>query len=140
MQPDFGDRPRCFQPSLNSFNGVCPEEWTHNPDSEFAMYEQEQLTRVKEAASSGGGQIVSGATIQQSSSLDSSYHAQEEESGGSFSHFSGHSSGGSRYSGSGSSFGSSSASGKIVQIYPQRVGLKLKISKFEYGTEWRNGF
>lgn len=128
MQPDFGDKPRCFQPSLTAFTGGCPEEYTWNPDYEFSMYEHEQLTRAKGAAAIGGGSAASGGSISASSSSGSSYSEHNEASGGSYSHY-GSSGGGSRYSGSSSSFGSSSASGKIVQIYPQRVGLKLRISK-----------
>lgn len=130
MQPDFGDKPRCFQPSLTAFNGGCPEEYTWNPDYEFSMFESEQLTRAKGTASIGGGSIVSGGSISETASSGSSYSEHNEASGGSYSHY-GSSGGGSRYSGAGSSFGSSSASsaGKIIQIYPQRVGLKLRISK-----------
>lgn len=128
MQPDFGDKPRCFQPSLTAFTGGCPEEYTWNPDYEFSMYEHEQLTRGQGAAAVGGGSATSGGSISASSSSGSSYSEHNEASGGSYSHY-GSSSGGSRQSGSSSSFGSSSGSGKIVQIYPQRVGLKLRISK-----------
>lgn len=122
MQPDFGDKPRCFQPSLTAFTGGCPEEYTWNPDYEFSMYQHEQLTRAKGAAASGGGSTVAGGSISETASAGSSYSEHNEASSGSYDHY-GSSSGGSRYSGS-----SSSSSGKIVQIYPQRVGLKLRIS------------
>lgn len=123
MQPDFGDKPRCFQPSLTAFTGGCPEEYTWNPDYEFSMYEHEQLTIARGAAVTGGGSAVSGVSISESSSSGSSYREHIEQSAGGSSH----------YSGSGASFGSSSASGKIVQMYPQRVGLKLRISKWFEG-------
>lgn len=126
MQPDFGDKPRCFQPSLTAFTGGCPEEYTWNPDYEYSMFEHEQLTHAKGAAAIGGGSASSGGSISETKTSGSSYKEHSESSGGSFSHY-GSSSGGSRYSGSSSSYGSSSE--RIVQIYPQRVGLKLRISK-----------
>lgn len=113
LEPDFGDRPRCFQPSLASITGSCPEQYTWNPDHEEQIVIKEELTRAGKSA--GGGVHASGSAYSASSSSSSS----------------------SSYSGStvfggssrGSSHGSASSSGKIVQVYPQRVGLKLRISK-----------
>lgn len=125
MQPDFGEKPRCFQPSMTAFIGGCPVEYTWNPDYEFTTYESEQLTRTKGGMEAGGGQMMSGGSIEETKTSGSWYHEHSESSGGSYHHSSSSSSGGSRYSGS--------SSGKIVQIYPQRVGLKLRISKSQSG-------
>ena len=112
LEPDFGDRPRCFQPSLASITGSCPEQFTWNPDHEERILIREELTR---AGSAAGGQSISGSSYSASGSSSSS---------GSYS-------GSASFGGSskGSAHGSASSSGKIVQIYPQRVGLKLRIKK-----------
>lgn len=145
MAPDYGDRPRCFQPSLSPFTGGCPEEWTWNPDHEQRIILKQELTRARGASIEGGGASVSGASISGSSSSQSSYRAHGEQSSGSFSS--------SRQSGSSSSragFGGAYShgesaefgqfSGKIVQIYPQRVGLKLRISERAIETISRTWF
>lgn len=116
LEPDFGDRPRCFQPSLSSITGSCPEQYTWNPDHEERILIHEELTRAGKAA--GGGAHVSGAEYSASGSSSSS---------GSYS--------GSAQFGS-SSRGSASSSAKITQIYPQRVGLKLRISKYLFAMEY----
>jgi integrin beta 1 len=96
MQPDFGDRPRCFQPDLKS-SSPCPEEFVFNPDNEQIMMSEAMLSR-KSALGQG------------SSSGSMSGHGSA--SGGSSGH------------------GSSSGSGSVVQISPQEVKLKLRISEF----------
>lgn len=108
LEPDFGDRPRCFQPSLSAITGSCPEQYTWNPDHEERILIHEELTRAGKAA--GGGVHVSGSEYSASSSSSSS------SSHSSSAHF------------GSSSRGSASSSSKITQIYPQRVGLKLRIS------------
>lgn len=130
-QPEFGDKPRCFQPSLTALTGSCPEEYTWNPDHEQRLVIARELTRAGSASISGGGTRVSGASISESSG-----HEHSESSRGSYSEHT-------RYSGHGRSgfegayqhnenveYGQVSESGQIVQIYPQRVNLKLRISKF----------
>lgn len=113
LEPEFGDRPRCFQPSLASITGSCPEQYTWNPDHEERILLREELTRAGKSA--GGGVHVSGSeySASSSSSSSSSYSGSATFGGSS----------------RGSSQSSASSSGKIVQVYPQRVGLKLRISK-----------
>lgn len=110
LQPDFGDRPRCFQPDLKT-NFGCPEEYTFNPDNEQTFIDQRSLTRG--GSMSAGGSMVSGGSMSGGSSGGSSMSESGSMSAG----------------GSSSGSGSSSASGSIVQISPQRVGLKLRISE-----------
>lgn len=108
MQPDFGDKPRCFQPDLKS--SVCPEEFILNPDNEQKFVLNEELTRSKVV---GGGVSSSGSFMEGSSSSSGSMSGSSSSMSGS----------------SGSMSGSGSASGSIVQISPQRVNLKLRISE-----------
>lgn len=113
MQPEFGDRPRCFQPDLKP-STPCPEEFVINPDNEQIMIRDYALSRGGKALSGGGG-MVSGGTI------------EEEESGHSSMSGSSSASGGASMSGG----SSGSASGSVVQISPQHVHLKLRISEFK---------
>lgn len=94
FDPDFGERPRCFQPSLTPNVGKCNEAFTYNPDNEQAFLEHRDLTKASSVSGSGS--------------------ASASASG----------------SGSAGAGGSASSSGEIVQISPQRVGLKLRISMF----------
>lgn len=113
MEPDFGDRSRCFQPSVASITGSCPEQYTWNPDHEERILIREELTRAGKSAAGGS---ASGVHISSSGEYSAS---GSSSSSGTFSS-----------SSRGSASGSRSSSGKIVQIYPQRVGLKLRISKY----------
>lgn len=126
LLPDYGDKPRCFDPSLSSLTGGCPKEYIWNPDNEVHVKIAEELTRA--GSISGGGQRISGGSYEASSSRDSS--SSSSYSSNTYSRQRENSSGSSRkgYS-SNTQFGSYESSGKIVQIYPQRVGLKLKISR-----------
>lgn len=117
MQPEFGNRPRCFQPDINAAKG-CPEEFVVNPDNE-------QIIEKGWALSRGGGQTLGGGTMVSGGSM------YEEESGQSS--MSGHSSASGGSSMSGGSSGS--ASGGVVQISPQRVNLKLRISESNSGDK-----
>jgi integrin beta 1 len=103
MDPEFGERPRCFQTSDRSSGSVefCREEFTHNPDNLQTILPE--YDRVLTRAGSRGG---SGSA-----------------------HMSGSSSGSSSSSSSGSSSWSSSSHGDIVQIKPQRVQLALRIGE-----------
>lgn len=144
LQPDFGDKPRCFQPSLSSFAGGCAEEYTWNPDHEEHLLVREELTRAGSAAASGGAQqSIAGGSYEASSSrqsysgssFESSQYSKQRETSASSSR--------KGYS-QNTQYGSYSESGKIVQIYPQRVALKLRISK-SYLNNWffemnNNGF
>lgn len=111
MQPEFGDRPRCFQPDVKP-STPCPEEFVINPDNEQILIRGAALSRGSKATSGGGGR-VSGGTY------------EEEESGHSSMSGSSSASGGSSMSGG----ASGSGSGSVVQITPQHVHLKLRISE-----------
>ena len=111
MQPDFGDRPRCFQPDLKP-QTPCPEEFVINPDNEQIMIRDYALSRGEKELS-GGGRVSGGSISEQESGFGSM-------SGGSSA------SGGSSMSGGASGAGS----GSVVQISPQHVHLKLRISEF----------
>lgn len=131
MNPDFADKPKCFHPSSVSLYSSCGEQYIWDPDNAERIVIGRGLTRASSAmsSSSSGGGYVSGAYG--SSSFSSSSSRKEESS--SSSGFS--ASGGS--SGSGSSHGSNSgsfsdSSSHIVQIYPQRVSLKLRASEFNF--------
>lgn len=118
MQPtdDYGDKPRCFQPSLTSLTQTCPEEYTWNPDNEQRIVINRQLTRAGSSASaSGGGGYVSGGTYEEGSYGSSSWQGSYNEEHGA------------REAGSASGY----ARGQITQIAPQRIGLKLRISKLK---------
>lgn len=135
--PDYGDKPRCFQPSLTSLFGGCPEEYTWNPDHEQRIILKEELTRASQGAIGGGGVRVSGASISGESSSSSSSQSKYEASGGSYTGYRESGSGGRQSGFQGSYSHSENAQfgqfgGKIVQIYPQRVGLKLRISELWY--------
>lgn len=110
MQPDFGERPRCFQPDLKP-QTPCPEEFVVNPDNEIYAIQADALSR-------GGKQLSDGKWVTGVSGF--------EQEGGM-----GSMSGGSSASGGSSMSGSASGSGsaKVVQISPQNVNLKLRISE-----------
>lgn len=114
LQPDFGDKPRCFQPSLSSFTGGCPEQYTWNPDHEERLLIREELTRAG-SSSAAAGAAYGGSSSYGSSSSSGSFSSSSSSGSSSSSHH---------------HFGSASGQ-KIVQIYPQRVGLKLRISKLK---------
>lgn len=126
LQPDYGDKPRCFQPSHDKSINNCDEEYTWDPDNEQRLVIFEELTRGAIAQSSGG-QSIAGGSFEAASSKGSS-----SSSGSTFESYSKQTqtsaSQSSRKSSSRTSYGSVSSSGKIVQIYPQRVNLKLRIS------------
>lgn len=112
MQPDHGDKPRCFQHSYSNF---CPEQFIWNPDTVQSFTINRELTRASYAAGGAGGQM----------SYGSSYYANSSYSSSSSGSYSG------AYGASGAAGSAGSFSGSnIVQISPQRVSLKLRISKF----------
>jgi len=114
MQPDFGERPRCFQPDLRP-TVPCPEEFTVDPGNEQEMIRAYALSR--------NGEILSGGEMASGGSVSGHESGQHSESGG-FSE-----SGGSKASGG---MAGSSGAG-AVQISPQHVNLKLRISKKRIG-------
>lgn len=111
MQPDHGDKPRCFQ---HSYSNVCPEQYVWNPDTVQSFTINRELTRAGYAAGQAGGQMAYG----------SSYYANSSYSSSSSGSVSG-AYGASGASGAAGGFNSN----EIVQISPQRVSLKLRISK-----------
>lgn len=125
-QPDFGDRPRCFEPAI--VRDYCKEEFEYNPSSTQEMVQSEHLT-VKDASAA------------QAQMLSSIYReSQSTKSGYSSSNYSSHSyksqststSQGRSYAEESKGSYSHSEGGKIVQIYPQRVKLQLRISMFYF--------
>ncbi|XP_055388340.1 integrin beta-PS isoform X2 [Condylostylus longicornis] len=107
MKEDFGDSPRCFEPSVPSYR-QCPEEFIVNPDNEEKILFGRNLTRAKKmiTAQSDEG-YFSGAGYQESYSYSSS-------------------SGSSSY---GQNSYSYSQTRRIVQISPQRVSLKMRVNE-----------
>lgn len=102
------EQSRCFQPSLSD-RDRCPEEFTWNPDNEVRVEIERALSRSSASGVSGGG-YEQGAYYEEGHSGSSSYHASHQEEHG--------------VSGS---YGAS-GHGHIVQISPQRMNLKLRIS------------
>ncbi|KAG4070030.1 hypothetical protein HA402_013690 [Bradysia odoriphaga] len=43
LEPDFGDKPRCFQPDLSNSDS-CPEEYMYSPDNEQTIIVAKQST------------------------------------------------------------------------------------------------
>lgn len=125
-QPDYGDRPRCFSPSLTPYGG-CAEEFTMNPDNVQVTLVNQTLTLAGAAARAEGHQSISGGSYEASGHRESygsssytgqSYNRERQSS---------MSSGRKGYS-QNVEYGSYSSSGRIIQIAPQRVSLKLRIS------------
>lgn len=111
-EPNHGDKPRCFLEYTNNF---CDAQYIHNPKTIQEIMMIRELSRGGgSAAGMAGGQMSAGGSYYYNSSQSSSYS-------GSYS-----SSSSSSASGSSASAGSY---GEIVQISPQRVNLKLRISK-----------
>lgn len=129
LQPDFGDKPRCFQPSLSPLTGGCPEEYTYNPDNVETLVKKVQLTRGGNAAAISGGSGQSSAGGYYSSSQNESYSRNDYSQENWDVQRQQRINQNSRKSGHRVDYGSYDESGKIVQIYPQRVQLKLRISK-----------
>lgn len=137
MKPDYGDKPRCFLHTPNK--DVCPEEFQWMPGTSERILINKDLTLASGgvAWSAGGGQFIGQeGNAQRSSSASGSYSASSSSSSYGSSSMSGSSSssGFSASSGSQSAYGSAAmgaaaAGGEIVQIKPQRVSLKLRISK-----------
>lgn len=99
---------RCFLPNINTkIFATCPPEYTWNPDNVFSMLRHRNLTKGGYGAGSGGGGGGGYGSIETSySNFSSSSHSYKESWGGS----------GSRRQ-------------EAVQMWPQEVNLKLRISK-----------
>lgn len=138
MKPDYGDLPRCFLHTPNK--EVCPEEFQWMPGTSERILINKDLTKAISsggAAWTGGGQFIGQEGSVHQSGSSGSYSASSSSSSYGSSSISGSSSssGFSASAGSQSAYGSaamgaSAAGGEIVQIKPQRVSLKLRISKW----------
>ena len=111
MQPEFGERPRCFQPDLRPAT-LCPEEFVVNPDNEAILYRALALSRAGYELTGGG--MASGGSFEGEGHGSSSMSGSVSTSGG----------------GSASGGASGSASGGVVQVSPQHVGLRLRVSEY----------
>jgi len=101
---------RCFLPNINTkIFATCPPDYTWNPDNVFSMLRHRNLTKGGYAAGGigGGGYGIETSYSNFSSSSSSSSHSHKESWGG---------------SGSG-------RRQEAVQMWPQEVNLKLRISK-----------
>lgn len=107
-EQNSNEQPRCFQPSLSD-RDRCPEEFTWNPDNEVRVELERALSRSSAAGISGGG-YEQGAYYEEGFSGSSSFHGSHHEEHG-----------------ASGSYGAS-GHGHIVQISPQRMNLKLRIS------------
>jgi len=100
---------RCFLPNINTkIFATCPPDYTWNPDNVFSMLRHRNLTKGGYAAGGGGGGgygSIETSYSNFSSSSSSSSHSHKESWGG----------GGRRQ--------------EAVQMWPQEVNLKLRISK-----------
>lgn len=111
---DFSDRSRCFKPELHTTNErKCHENYTINPDTEIKIEINNELTRHHISSGSSGTYISGGGIETGGSSYSSSFGGYSE-----------------------SSYGSSynkhmkSSQGQVVQVSPQKMNLKLRISKY----------
>lgn len=129
LDPNFGDKPRCILPTYKTpLNEGCSEEYQYKPANEFHALISKTLTRGGGAVSlSGGDGIISGVNIEESQSGSHSVKETYEETSG-FTQRGGGASSGHTVFGASGSFASSSS--HITQIQPQRVSLKLRLSKF----------
>lgn len=127
LQPDYEDKPRCFQPSLSASNG-CAVEYSYNPDNEEILVRKEELTRSGASAASAqqSGQLNGFSSSSHNQSYSRYDKSQEHWDSQRQQSMSGSSK--RQQSGSRVEYGSFSESGKIVQIHPQEVNLRLRIS------------
>lgn len=100
LQPDFGDKSRCFQPNLSPLVDNCPQEYIYNPDNVEMLNETVPLTRGSSAT--GGSSESSTKEFPWSSQNENEFPWTEQNEN----------------------------KNKIVQIYPQSVKLQLRISMF----------
>lgn len=111
-QPDFGDKPRCFAAAAVA---TVRCDAIVNPQNEMLLVENRKLSK---ASRSGAGAATAGGGFAEGSSSAFEHHSATSSS----------SSGYSEQSDSGAS--ASGGSKSVVQISPQRVNLKLRISEY----------
>lgn len=128
MQPDFKGQSRCFQHTSN----VCPEEFVWNPDTSEQILLNKNLTLASTAGigmGAGGAGYGAGGAGYGAGGAGYGAGGAGYISGGSSSSY--HSSSSSSMSSSfGSEYSAGWSSSEIVQIKPQSVKLKLRISKY----------
>lgn len=112
MDADFDTKPRCFSPQVFKDPTVHCKD-IYYPKNFFMALIHENLTSTTRREQSGG--YEAGVSIEGESSASGSYGGQGSASGG--------------FGGGAAGAGSGSAGAKIVQIYPQRVQLKLRTSE-----------
>lgn len=94
---------RCFLPNINTkIFATCPLDYTWNPDNVFSMLRHRNLTKGSGGAGGGYGSIE--GSFSSSNSSSSHFHKESSSSGG-------------------------SRRQEAVQMWPQEVDLKLRISK-----------
>nr|CAI5868361.1 unnamed protein product [Callosobruchus analis] len=106
--PNFEDNHRCFQPStVTSQQKQCPEEYVVNPDNIESTLMNLTLSKAHKAGIISTGSIVDVAegSYNQSGSWSMSGSESGSWGGGEWGH----------------------AGGKIVQLAPQRINLKLRV-------------
>ncbi|CAG9864043.1 unnamed protein product [Phyllotreta striolata] len=107
--PNFGDGPRCFSPSLvYQQQKKCPEEFVNNPDNILSYLANAELTKARKGGFEGGGAAVTGA--EGSYNYSESWWASGSEHGQSH----------------GGAAGAAAGGRNIVQVKPQRLNLKLR--------------
>lgn len=113
MDADFETKPRCFSPNIyKDPHEHCKD--IYYPANYFLALIHENLTSTTSRGQSGG--YEAGVSIEAESSGSSLFNEQGAGSSG----------GGGGAAGAGGSSGGA----KIVQIYPQKVHLKLRTSKY----------
>lgn len=115
--PKHGDKPRCFLEYTNNF---CNPMYIQNPKTVQEILMMRELSRGGGASAAAGGQMSAEGSYYYNASSSSSYSGSYSASSSS--------------SGAYGASGSASSAGEIVQISPQRVNLKLRISKFIFGS------
>lgn len=111
----FSDK-RCFLPHVNKkISEECPDNYTFNPDNEYIKIRYKDLTKGSYYAVKGlEEKVITESKGQESSSASVNTESQSSSQ--------------STISSSSSSTSSSSKQ-EAVQLYPQEVSLKLRISK-----------
>lgn len=127
-QPGFGER--CFQKNTSPLTGTCEDPFIFSPNNEQIIVAASSLTRRvnRTEGHSGGGGYEEGSYQEYNTKGRYSKTSFEQESHRQSSHSEFNSN--HRQTSQSMNYGSYEESGKIVQIYPQRVSLKLRLSKF----------
>lgn len=125
-QPDFNNR--CFQNNTSPLTGSCQEPYIFSPSNDLKIIQAQELTRRVESIGGGGGGGYEEDLYQQHQSKGSHYHGGYEQELHTQSKQTQYS-GSHRQVSESVKYGYHEESGRIVQIYPQVVDLKLRLSK-----------